>query len=153
MGREQRPYICCIDNVQKQSKNWALGTPKGAWTQADLEEPNVTQFVRSERKEQSHSCGFIRPKDVERRWRRILWSTESNAELTSKRANRETTYQLVFLEIAYSSWQCTSATKTTAELKHFYTDSASLFTAVLTWTLNRNLSPHGFATFSIESLL
>src|SRR6218665_855815 len=71
------------------------GTPKGAWTQADIEEPNVTQFVRSERKERSHSSGLsVRPKDIERRWRRrwrkILLSTESNAELTSKRANSET---------------------------------------------------------------
>src|SRR6218665_4099753 len=67
------------------------GIPKGAWTQADLEEPNVTQFVRSERKERSHSSGLsVRPKVVERHWRRILLSTESNAELTSKRANSET---------------------------------------------------------------
>jgi len=71
MGGEQRPYICCID--KKRSKNRALGTPKGAWIQADLEEPNVTQFVRSERKERSHSSGLsVRPKDVERHWRRIL---------------------------------------------------------------------------------
>src|SRR6218665_2200172 len=91
MGREKRPYICCIDNVQKRSKSEPWGTPKGAWTQADLEEPNVTQFVHSERKELSHSSGLsVRPKDIERRWRRILWSTESNSELTSKRANSET---------------------------------------------------------------
>ena len=80
-------YRQCTLYIQKRSRTESWRTSKGAWTQADLEEPNATQFVRSERNERSHSRGLsVRPKDVERRWRRILWSTESNAELTSKSA-------------------------------------------------------------------
>src|SRR5688572_12057748 len=67
------------------------GTPKGAGTQRDLDEPRTTQFERSVKKDVSQSRGWsTKPKEVERRCKRMEWSTESKAELTSKRARRVT---------------------------------------------------------------
>jgi hypothetical protein len=86
---QQGANIRCKEDVSKGPKTDPWGTPKGAGTQRDLEEPAITQLVRPVRKEESHSRGLpVSPKETERRWVRIEWSTESNAELTSKRAKR-----------------------------------------------------------------
>src|SRR5688572_11769792 len=69
----------------KGPKTDPWGTPKGAGSQRDLDDPTTAQLVRPVRKEESQSKGLpVSPKETARRLSKIEWSTESNAELTSK---------------------------------------------------------------------
>src|SRR5678815_9381 len=67
------------------------GKPNGAGTQGDFVEPWATMKERSCKKEVSHpSILPERPKETDKRCKRISWSTVSNAALTSNRAKRVT---------------------------------------------------------------
>src|SRR5678816_445953 len=68
--------MCIRDRYSSGPRTEPWGTPKGAGTQGDLDEPRTTQFERSVKKDLSQSRGWsTKPKEVERRYKRMEWYT------------------------------------------------------------------------------